>query len=205
MTPTDLVALFIASAALGLSFWNFWNAEYRQGKLLLSRPTIFFFGWDRHDMDDKPKIMFRSALFSTASKGLIVENLYLKVRLGSSEWVFPFWGYDDGSGMVRGSGIHIGREGQIAYHHFNPIAELDDFSFESGEYHIDVVASIFGSRQDTVLGTYKFVLEKGYETNRLMAHEVGTLWTWLPNESVYSAESSPRTSDGKYSASEQIV
>lgn len=193
------ITLAIAGAALFLSVWNFWLSELRRGKLLLSRPTIFFFGWDNHNGEDYPKIMFRTALFSTANKGQILEGLHLKVMLGNSKWFFPFWGYDDGSGMVRGSGIFVGREGHVAYHHFNPIAELDDFSFEPGTYQIEILANTHGSNQDFVLGSYSFDLRGGEETTNLTRHEGGILWSWSPTDKVYVPEGSTRRA-GNYAS-----
>ncbi|MFY9699402.1 MAG: hypothetical protein WAK34_13970 [Rhodoplanes sp.] len=114
-----------------------WLTHFRRGKLLLSQPTIFFFGWDVGERTTA-KIMFRSVLFCTSKRGLVLENLYLKVRNRSDNFTFSFWGYDDGKGMVRGSGVFVSETGIAAYHHFNPGLDDEDFEFISGEYHVEV-------------------------------------------------------------------
>lgn len=187
-TVISLVSIAIALAALAVSALNFWLTQLRRGQVRLSQPTIFFFGWDKHDEEDVPKIMFRSALFSTGNRGHFVENLYIVVKNGAGDFTFPYWGYDDGKGMVKGSGLFIGTTGHIAYHHFNPVHVQDDFFYEAGKYQVEVWAQIFGFHRATMLGKYELSLDEGQFAVKLSHHESGVMWNWSPSDRIYYAE-----------------
>ena len=180
----SIVSITIALVALVLSVLNLWVSQFRKGKLLLSQPTIIFFGWD--DVGKAaPKIMIRSALFSTGNRGHVVENLHVKLHNKQGEWDFPYWGYDDGKGMVKGSGLFIGVSGQSAYHHFNPIHEYDDFFYEIGANKIEVWAQNYGDLRQKLLGTYQVDLNDKDMHSALAHHEAGVTWDWSPTDGVY--------------------
>ncbi|MHB1103183.1 MAG: hypothetical protein ACYC0C_10510 [Devosia sp.] len=194
MTPIEALTIIVSFAALGLSGWQFWRTELRRGQPVLSRPTMFFFGWDARVSDDTPKVMFRAAMFSTAATGFVLENMYLKVQNATNNWVLPFWGYDDGSGMVRGSGVYIGRDGHVANHHFNPLSEESDFYYDVGAYTIEVWVRRHGDKVDTLIGTYEFDLDDGLLAADLVDHQAGILWSWDPVGRFYQPERSERRS-----------
>ena len=181
----------VALAALALSAWNFWVSQVRRGNAYLSRPTIFFFGWDRQK-EDIPKIMFRSALFTSGNRGRIVESIHVFVKTIDGRFAFPFWGYDDGKGMVRGSGLYVGTTGHIAYHHFNPIHDDDRFSYSGESYEIEVWAKLFAKSDDVLLGRYEFHLNDKAMALSLAEHQIGILWNWSPSERKYYPEASQR-------------
>jgi hypothetical protein len=192
MTAFDLLTLTIAVVALGLSAVGLWLAEFRRGRVLLSKPTIFFFGWDVNGTEDTPKILLRSALFSTGRRGHIVENLYTIVTNANGKTTFPFWGYDAGNSMVRGSGLFVGPEGHSAYHHFNPLPDDESFSYVPGTCSVEIWAEVVGTKKSVLLGRYGFDLPSGPVSTALMHHEGGVLWTWSPIEKRYVPEISPR-------------
>jgi hypothetical protein len=192
MGALETVSLLIAIAALALSGWTFWLTQLHIGKLQLTRPTILFFGWDLQDDEDVPKIMLRSALFSTSNRGQILENLYLVISHAGKHYEFPFWGYDGGEGMVRGSGLYVGQEGHIAYHHFNPLESYEDFKFGIGDYSIKIMGKTYGSPNEMELGSYNLNLKNGPETDYLKNHDGGVLWSWSPTKSEYLASASYR-------------
>lgn len=194
MTVVNAITIVIASAALLLSAWNFWFTQMRRGRVLLSQPTIFFFGWDKAE-DDTPKIMFRSALFSTGSRGNIVESIYLIVNNGLGRFVFPFWGYDDGNGMVRGSGLFVGVSGHIANHHFNPLEDADGFSYVLGHYSIEIWLKIYNAKADAMVGRYTLSIDGEDAAVDLAHHEGGIMWNWTPTQRRYHASAMRRRFD----------
>ncbi|ODT75573.1 MAG: hypothetical protein ABS76_33710 [Pelagibacterium sp. SCN 64-44] len=185
------ITAIIAVVALVISASTFWLTHFNRGRLRLTRPMMFFFGWDNRDDDDTPKVTFRAALFSTASKGQLLENLYLVLHHPDGKTTLPFWGYDAGSGMVRGSGVHVPQSGLVAYHHFNPIGVDELLSFSPGSYRVEVWAKDFLSKSNKKIGEYLFSLSADVGTN-LRHRDGGVLWSWSPTDMEYVPEVSPR-------------
>lgn len=192
MSVFDVLTLAIAAIALALSATTFWSTEFRRGRILLSKPTILFFGWDTKDNEDVPKIMLRAALFSTGARGHILESLYLVVNTADGKTIFPFWGYGSESSLVRGSGLFVGPEGYSAYHHFNPLPDDNTFSYASGQCSVEVWAEVVGLKADVMLGKFGLDLPNGSVSTPLLHHEGGVLWTWSPAEKIYVPEVSSR-------------
>lgn len=195
ITLLNFLTLAIALAALVLSVWNFWFTQLRRGRVLLTQPTIFFFGWDRQSNRHMPKIMFRSALFSSGNKGQMLESMYVLVKTVDGQFEFPFWGYDDGNGMVRGSGLFVGPTGHVAYHHFNPLNDEYVFAYSGANYEIEVWAKAFNQKGDVLLGKYQFLLEDSKLAAELAHTESGVLWSWSPQDRRYYPEASKRPFD----------
>lgn len=189
ITLFNFLTLAVALIALALSAWNFWLTQLRRGRVLLTQPTIFFFGWDRQGDHHMPKIMFRSALFSSGNKGRILESMYVLVKTVDGQFEFPFWGYDDGKGMVRGSGLFVGPTGHVAYHHFNPLNDEHNFAYSGTNYDIEVWAKVFSQNGNILLGKYQFCLEDSNLATELAHGESGVLWSWSPQEQKYYPES----------------
>ena len=135
-----------------------------------------------------PKIMFRSALFSSGNKGRILESMYVVVTTIDGRFEFPFWGYDDGKGMVRGSGLFIGPTGHVAYHHFNPLNDEHVFAYSGTNYEIEVWTKLFSQNGNILLGTHQFSLEDPEIATELAHGESGILWSWSPQDRKYYPE-----------------
>lgn len=181
------ISIVISLVALGIAATTLWLTHFQRGELLLSQPTIFFFGWDIGDRT-VAKITFRSVLFCTSERGLVLENLYLRVVNQSGSFVFSFWGYDDGKGMVRGSGVYVGETGIAAYHHFTPGVDDNDFEFVVGEYSVEVWAKIFNSKDAVLLGSYSFEVEDDKQIAEALSHsQRGVIWDWMPDNRRYVA------------------
>lgn len=195
ITLFNLLTLTIASAALLLSGLNLWLSQFRRGRVFLTQPTILFFGWDDNGREHSPKVMFRAALFATGARGQVIENLDIVVRTVDGEFEFPFWGYDDGKGMVRGSGLYVGVGGHVAYHHFNPITDDHVFAYTGSKYQVDVYAKLFRREKSTLLGRYTLDLDDANHAEALAHAEGGVMWSWSPQESRFHHEYSPRPFD----------
>ena len=191
ITLFNLMTFVVAILALLVAGWNMWLSQIRRGHIYLSQPTIFFFGWDGIG-DYTPKIMFRSALFSSGNRGRILESLHLVVKSTGTVSEFPFWGYDDGKGMVKGSGLFVGSTGHIAYHHFTPGSDDDAFSFSDRKYEIEVWAKLFGKLANVKLGHYNFEIPEQSSVLSLSEKEIGIMWNWSPAQRKYSPEISYR-------------
>lgn len=123
----------------------------------MTKPTIVFFGFDIVPKPT-PKVFLRTLLYSTSTRGQVIEGMYAKVRHGGRERVFSFWGYGETEKLSPGSGLYVGRTGLAANHHFVLSVHEDAYRFENGLYEIDVIANVVGNRNPMRLGTIKLSL-----------------------------------------------
>ncbi len=103
----SLLALFISGVTL-------WLSHIRRGSLKMTKPTVVFFGPDGGEQGIS-KIFLRTLLYSTAKRGVVLENLYVRLRRGETQQNFNIWVYGE-KDLARGSGLFIGQEG-IATNH----------------------------------------------------------------------------------------
>jgi hypothetical protein len=195
ITLVNLLTLGIATAAFLLSALNLWIAQVRRGRILLTQPTIFYFGWDINRGESAPKIMFRSALFSSGGRGRVIENLHVLVRTEDGVSEFPLWGHDEGKGMARGSGVFVGANGYVAYHHFNPVNDEHVFAYTGSKYEVQVHAKLFNQDRSTLLGSYHLELDDADAIVGLANGDGGVIWNWSPQENRYYSKYSARPFD----------
>jgi hypothetical protein len=185
----DTMAISIAIAALIVSIGNLWLSQLWKGQVFLTQPTIFFFGWDNREGGVSPKIMFRTALFSSGNKGRVLESMHLNVKTEDGQFEFPVWGYQADTAMVKGSGLFVGTGGISVNHHFNPLNDEDAFAYTGKSYEIEIWAKVFNVKKDKLLGIYKLGLEDPNLQSKLAHFESGVLWNWSPSTRAYYAES----------------
>jgi hypothetical protein len=187
------LSISISMIALGISFVSLWFSHIKQGQILMTRPTIFFFGWDEKNGTMNPKIFIRCLLFSTANSGRVLENLFLVVNGPIPTTIFSFWGHTmtESNSLVRGSGLFVSPHGHSANHHFNPHPGTQfNNEFVEGNYEIEVVGRQFGDTADRKLGRY--VLEVSAESAKSLRAKNGVLWTLDPQSRNYFPEVSTR-------------
>jgi hypothetical protein len=141
------VLSFVVSA---LTFWLNWG---RRGRLAMTRPNIVFFGFDTTPLP-RAKVFLRTLLYSTAAQGQVVEAMYVNLRDARGlRRTFSFWGYDEGSKLVPGSGLYASRAGVAANHHF--VQSTDDLplTFNAGVFDLEIVARVVGRRAPLRLST----------------------------------------------------
>ena len=195
MSPESIAigSIFIAALALLVSFANYYSANLKIGQILMTKPTIFFFGWDHAEVPT-PKIFMRSLLFSTSTKGRVLENLYLKVSTPNGETLFSFWGHTQGqsNSLTKGSGLFIPKNGFLADHHFNPDPSTTILNpFSAGDYEIEIVSRQFGDSVERKLGQYKLNLDSSFV--QVLAQQTdGVLWSLNPKDNKYFPETRSR-------------
>lgn len=155
----DYISIPIAVLSLAISLGTFWFAFVHRGRLKMTKPTIVFFGFDAVPKLT-PKVFLRTLLYSTASRGQVIEGMYAKVRRGGEERVFSFWGYGETEKLSPGSGLHVSRTGLAANHHFVLSVHEDAYRFEPGSYEIDVIADVVGSQKPMKLATIGLSVSK---------------------------------------------
>lgn len=158
--PTWLPYVFSVSS-LTISLLTVWLTQFRRGTLKMTRPTLICL--KREQPSNLPKLFFRALLYSTASKGCGVEQLYAEISTDYGSYLFDFWGATEGRELTLGSGIHVGQTGVSANHHFNPRADAKEFLFVQGTYRVEVFARIVGTTRPKKLDEIRF------EVNNLQA------------------------------------
>lgn len=141
------VLSFVVSA---LTFWLNWG---RRGRLAMTKPNVVFFGFDTEPLP-RAKVFLRTLLYSTAAQGQVIEAMYVELRyVHGLRRTFSFWGYDDGSKLVPGSGLYASRSGVAANHHF--VQSTDDLPliFDAGPFELEIVARVVGRRRSVKLST----------------------------------------------------
>ena len=119
----------ISLLALAVSVTTAWLTLFRRGTIRMTQPTVVFFGPD--GPAGSPKVFLRTLLYSTAKRGQIVENMFVKLRRRQSLQTFNIWVYCDGP-LARGSGLFVGDSGITCNHHFLLPKDGTDFKWLAG-------------------------------------------------------------------------
>ncbi len=178
----EVVSIVISFLSLAISGLIAWLTLLRQGRLRMTRPTLLFFGFDEPDI---PKIVLRMLLFSTARRGHIAENMFVKVKHAGSAQAFTYWGYaKEGLKLDRGGGLYVPYEGVTAYHHF-PIGYQNSmgYQFLPGEYSIEVFASLVNRRKP--LRLIKLDVSLNEEYSKTLNEKGSIMFDWSPESQVY--------------------
>jgi hypothetical protein len=153
----ELISIPVSILSLAVSLGTFWLAFVNRGRLAMTKPTIVFFGYDMVPKPT-PKVVLRTLLYSTATRGQVIEGMFVKLRHSSGERVFSFWGYGETEKLTAGSGLHISRTGVAANHHFVFSVHESEYHFEPGQYDIDVFANVVGHKNAVQLSTISLTL-----------------------------------------------
>ncbi len=169
----DSFSIPISLVSLTVSLGTFWLAFVDRGRLRMTKPTIVFFGFDTVPKVTA-KVFLRTLLYSTATRGHVIEGMYAAVRHNSRERLFSFWGYGETEKLSAGSGLYVSRTGLAANHHFVLSVHEETYHFEPGAYRIDVLADVVGSRKPVKLGTIQLVVSE--ELAAALARHEGVLF-----------------------------
>jgi len=159
MEAKDVLTVSISIASLLWSAYTFFVVRFDRGRLKMTQPTLVSLtrdlpkGW--------AKIFLRTCLFTTGSKGRVVENMFLRVCCNNTTpRTFDFWGHTESGKLTLGSGLFVGPTGIGSDHHFNPPEGSADFLFASGAYVIDVYATVAGRRKSDKLMRLTFTVDE---------------------------------------------
>jgi hypothetical protein len=183
MSMPVIIGIAISVLSLVISATTLWITLLHRGRLAMTMPSIVFFGFD-----DIPrptaKVFLRTLLYSTSTKGQVVEAMYVKLRRHQGgRCTFSFWGYDEGSRLVAGSGLYVSRAGVSANHHFVQSAQEMSYSFQEGDYTVDVFARLAGRRKAVHLAKFQVNLSSA-NAHALKGHN-GILFERSPETQEY--------------------
>jgi hypothetical protein len=186
------ISLVLSLAALALSAVTAWLTFFRRGAVRMTQPTVCYFGAANPQPGPEsppPKIYLRTLLYCTAKRGRIVENMFLRLRHGETDETFNIWVLEHGvplpGPISRGSGLFVGEDGVLGDHYFL-LPYQSTYSFQPGEYTLDVYASLVGDRDPTRLFTIHLTLSPD-EAKQLQRSEMGVFFDWQPDARRYRA------------------
>lgn len=185
MSP--LFSLIISFIALVLSGATAWLTFFRKGKLLMTQPTVIFFGPDGTRFDSsKNKIYLRTLLYSTAKKGQVLESLHISVQRNESKQNFSIWVYGDHGKLNRGSGLFVPQEGVTYNHHFLLPEDGANFQFLEGVYKLTVFSKLVGSKKPAPLYAVELSINQSH-ASELVNPNTGIYFDWGPDQQSYHA------------------
>jgi len=182
----DIMTSTLAVASFLLSLLTLWLTQFRHGRLKMTQPTLICL--KREMPAVRPKIFLRTLLFTTASKGSVVENMYLRVHQPMGTFLFDFWGHTDAGKLTLGSGLFVGQEGIACDHHFNPRHGSEDFLFHNGAYQVEVYATTVGRKRPWKLMEVTFTIDgqQAAELIQILNRELYLFWN--PQIRSYEAQ-----------------
>ena len=188
MGPIENVAwlsLAVATLAFSVSAFTLWLTHFRRGRVIMTRPTVIFFGPDgsrNEGLNENQKIFLRALLISDSKRGRIIQTLYATLSHKEARQNFHVWVYGDDR-LVRGSGLHINDTGLATNHHFL-MSDKNGFQFREGVYILEVYAEILGDRAPTRLLSQS-VRVSSEEASNLETGECGLYFDWGPQSGQY--------------------
>lgn len=182
----------VSLIALAVSLFTLWFTILRRGIVRSTHPSFVAFRYDFVEKSvPQAKIFFRSLLFSTGKRGQVIESLFLRVREGSRQAEFSFWGYGD-KDLVRGSGLFVPETGIATNHHFNPVDSETLFLFSQGSYSLELVAKLVGRERLVSLWNVTLEMPAGV-FGFTIARETAVFYSWSPEQRCYIASIEKRS------------
>jgi len=177
----ELLSFIVSALALLISAATAWLTLFRRGSVRMTQPTTIFFGPDGYR--GPAKVFLRTLLYSTAERGHIIENMFLRLRRRDEVQSFNIWIHGD-TALARGSGLYVGRSGVSCNHHFVLPRDSSSYSFGAGEYILEVFASVLGRKGSLLLSRQTLHLTE--EQARAMGQvDAGVFFDWAPDEERY--------------------
>ena len=166
-----------------------WLTLLHRGKLRMTKPNVVFFGYD-FSPKTTAKIFLRTLLFSTSTRGNVIESMFVKLSHADKTETFSFWGYGETNNLVPGSGLFVDKNGYAANHHFVLSIEKPPYVFEAGEYSLAVFAKIIGKQDIQRLSTIDLTLTSDHA--RALATQDGVLFEFMPDTQTYNGHLNKR-------------
>lgn len=178
-------SFIISCLAILISGVTAWLTFFRKGQLLMTQPTVIFFGPDGSKFEsNKNKVYLRTLLYSTAKRGQVLESLHISLHRNESKQNFNIWVYGERGNLKRGSGLFVPQKGVIFDHHFLLPEDGANFSFYAGAYHLKVIAKLVGESATHELASIQLSVTES-QALELAKPSVGIYFDWGPDQQSY--------------------
>jgi hypothetical protein len=177
----QIMTIAISGLSLVISGLVAWLTLLRRGKLKMTQPTMVFFGSD--SPHGPQKVVLRTLLYSTARRGHIVENMFVRLRYNETTQKFDYWAYGEKT-SVRGSGLRVGYEGVAYYHHFLLHEDVTNWKFADGNYVVEVFATLVNFSKPLLLSRLNLTVSNKV-SNIAIKENMGIFFDWEPDSKQY--------------------
>ncbi len=179
----NYISTIISVIAILISGLTFWLTRLNKGQVKMTRPTVIFFGPD-NPVSNHKKVFIRTLLYSSSEQGQYIQNMFVRLKRGESTQNFNIWVYED-NGLVRGSGLFVGKSGVASNHHFLTPVDGTKYEFLQGTYILEVYVE---SVNRTPKKIFQEQLDISEMQNEKMKNNVaGIYFDWAPNTQSYFA------------------
>jgi len=179
----NITALVVSVASLILSGYALWVAQFNRGRLKMTQPTLLCM--KRELPKQTPKIFLRTLLFTTGTKGHVIEAMFLRVHQSHGNYVFDFWGHTESGKLTLGSGLFVGSTGVACDHHFNPRSGSADFLFVDGRYRVEIFAVVVGQSRPKKLKEVSFIVDGQQAAELIQINDVALWLRWNADSRSY--------------------
>lgn len=186
-STVSLPSLIVALLALAVSALTAWLTLLRRGEILMTRPTMIYFGPDGSSGGETAhqKIYLRTLLYATGKRGHIIENMFVRLRRGETRQNFNIWIYGE-KNLQRGSGLFVPEAGFATNHHFMLPPDGTSFQFSVGTYVLEVFITEVGTRNPRLLSTVSLEISlENFTASNQTGH--GLFFDWGPDAGRYFA------------------
>lgn len=182
----DWISIGLSVLALIISGATAWLTFFQSGKLCMTQPTSVFFGPDGRFFESRRrKVYLRTLLYSTASRGKVIDSMYIRLERGETKQNFSIWVHgDQENDLTRGSGLFVPREGVALHHHFLLPPDGSDFAFLAGNYRLRVFAKLVNDPQPYQLYTLNLTVSER-QAQQLKKEGTGLFFDWGPDEGTF--------------------
>lgn len=179
----EVLSALLAGLALIGSAFTAWFTLLRRGAVRMTQPTLIFFGPD--GSRGPAKVYLRTLLYSTARRGRIMENMYLRLRGPGGDTLFNVWVYGERE-MARGSGLFVPYEGTTCNHHFLQPRTTATYTFDAGRYEVRVFVSVVGRKRPRQILRQELAVSPA-DADAMATRDAGVFYDWEPDTRSYAA------------------
>ncbi|MGL4489133.1 MAG: hypothetical protein ACRCU5_06785 [Rhizobiaceae bacterium] len=184
----ELWSLGLSIAALAISVGTFWYTSVWRGTVKMTQPTLLGIGFGENG--SKNQVFVRCMLFSTAKRGVVVENMYARVRRGERAQNFSIWVHGEPREMARGAGLIVGENGITKNFHFLLRNDEPNFEITAGKYEVEIIARVLNKTEEESLATMS--VEISQDMVRSGSSSTGFQFDWSPDSKNYVGHISKR-------------
>jgi hypothetical protein len=185
----DPLSFTIATLSLVVSLRVAWLTLLKPGELKMVRPSLIAFA-SAHGTDG-PKVWLRSLLYCTSRRGLVVESLFVRLTRGETRQNFTFWACGERGSVMSGCGLFVGHDGVAQNHHFVLPMDGTSFSFQPGDYTLEVIGHVVNESAPVVLATIRLSLSEAH-AKMLRGDGEHVYFDWLPDSNRYTPHVVPK-------------
>ncbi len=181
---TTPLTILLSVGSFTLSLYTLWLTQLHRGRVRMTRPTLIFMA---REGDGRYKIFLRTHLFSTAARGRVIENMYVRLTNRTGTHIFDLWGYGETDKLMLGSGLFVSQTGVTFNHHFVLRRDDSSFLFWDGEYQLELFANIVGNQHAVRLTEIDLFVDGQMAAELVQIRQLGAFFEWDAEQRKYTS------------------